>query len=152
MVITSNSKSCEGLTVSVKSFSYHRGIPYDATGNGGGFVFDCRAIHNPGRYEQYRDLTGKDSEVVDFFLNEPQMAEFLDLARKIVALSVENYIRHGYENLAVNFGCTGGQHRSVYCAEDMGRFLKSHFPQINVEVRHLEMKNLKLKLPKHYAF
>jgi aminoglycoside/choline kinase family phosphotransferase len=128
------------LTVSVKSFSYRRGIPYDPSGNGGGFVFDCRAIHNPGRYEQYQSLTGRDVEVVAFFLNEPQMAEFLDSAEKIVSMSVKKYIQRGYANLSVNFGCTGGQHRSVYAAESMAEFLRENFPQINVELKHLEQE------------
>lgn len=128
------------LTVTVKSFSYHRGIPYDDTGNGGGFIFDCRAIHNPGLYEKYKKLTGKDKEVIDFFLKEPQMEDFLVLSEKLVALSVKNYINLGYTNLAVNFGCTGGQHRSVYSAEKMKAFLTENFPNVKVNIKHLELE------------
>ncbi|MBQ3656114.1 MAG: phosphotransferase [Bacteroidales bacterium] len=128
------------LTVTVQSFSYRRGIPYDSSGNGGGFVFDCRAIHNPGRYEKYKTLTGKSPEVIEFFSHEPQMAEFVDLTQKTVALSVKKYIQRGYSNLSVSFGCTGGQHRSVYCAEKTAEFLKEKFPEINVVLKHLEQE------------
>ena len=128
------------LTVKVQSFSYRRGIPYDPTGNGGGFVFDCRAIHNPGRYEKYKELNGKSPEVIEFFSHEPQLTEFLDLTQKTVALAVKKYIQRGYENLSVNFGCTGGQHRSVYCAEKTAEFLREKFPSINVVIKHLEQE------------
>ena len=136
-------KTCEkdnGLTVSVKSFSYKRGIPYDATGHGGGFVFDCRSINNPGRYDEFKNLTGKDVEVENFLLNNSGVLEFLELAEKLVSLSVKEYIQLGYAHLEVNFGCTGGQHRSVYCAENMAKFLKDKFPNVNVELKHMELK------------
>lgn len=128
------------LTVTVNSFSFHRGFPYDNTGNGGGFVFDCRAIHNPGLYEKYKYLTGKDKEVIEFFLQEPQMEEFLLLTQKTVALSVKKYIQQGYANLSVSFGCTGGQHRSVYLAERMKDFLTQNFPDVEVCLNHLELE------------
>ena len=126
------------LRVSVKSFSYRKGIPYDASGNGGGFVFDCRAIHNPGRYEKFKNFNGKDKEVIEFFAKEPEMAEFVALTQKIVEISVKKYIESGFKNLSVFFGCTGGQHRSVYCAERMAEFLRNNYPQINVELFHTE--------------
>lgn len=128
------------LTVSLKSFSYKRGIPYDASGNGGGYVFDCRALNNPGRYDEYKNLTGKDKEVEDFLLKNSRVLTFLDFAKTLVTLSIQEYTRLGYSHLEVDFGCTGGQHRSVYCVEAMAKFLKENFPQVNIEVKHLELE------------
>ena len=112
------------LTVSVKSFSYKRGIPYDASGNGGGYVFDCRALNNPGRYDEYKNLTGKDKAVEEFLINNSPVLSFLDFTKSLVDFSIQEYTRLGYSHLEVNFGCTGGQHRSVYCVEAMAKFLK----------------------------
>ena len=126
------------LTVTVMSFSYRKGIPYDPTGNGGGFVFDCRAIHNPGRYEKYTKFTGKDAEVIDFFAKEPEMAEFVQLTQRIVEISVKKYLKRGFKSLSVLFGCTGGQHRSVFCAERMAEFLRKNYPQVIVNLSHRE--------------
>lgn len=128
------------LTVSLKSFSYKTGIPYDATGNGGGYVFDCRALNNPGRYDEYKNLTGKDKSVEDFLLKNSRVRTFLDFAKTLVAFSIQEYNHLGYNHLEVNFGCTGGQHRSVYCVEAMAKFLKENFPQVNIEVKHLELE------------
>ena len=128
------------LTVTVKSFSYRRGLPYDPSGNGGGFVFDCRAIHNPGRYEKYKNSTGKDKDVIEFFAQEPEMAQFVSLTQEIVKISIDKYLKRGYKNLSVFFGCTGGQHRSVYCAEKMNAFIKANYPQVVVNLHHLEQE------------
>ena len=128
------------LTVSLKSFSYKRGIPYDASGNGGGYVFDCRALNNPGQYDEYKNLTGKDKEVEDFLLKKSRVLTFLDFAKTLVTLSIQEYTRLGYSHLEVDFGCTGGQHRSVYCVEAMSKFLNENFPQVNIEVKHLELE------------
>lgn len=128
------------LTVNVMSFSYRKGIPYDPTGNGGGFVFDCRAIHNPGRYAKYANVTGKDAEVIDFFAKEPEMAEFVQLTQRIVEISVKKYLKRGFKNLSVLFGCTGGQHRSVFCAERMAEFLRENYPQVIVNLSHREQE------------
>ncbi len=128
------------LTVTVMSFSYRKGIPYDPTGNGGGFVFDCRAIHNPGRYEMYAKLTGKDKDVEDFFAKEPEMATFVSLTQQIVEISVKKYLKRGFKNLTVLFGCTGGQHRSVFCAERMAEFLRKNYPQVIVNLSHREQE------------
>ncbi len=127
------------LTVRISSFSFKRGIPVDVSGNGGGFVFDCRAIHNPGRYPEYADKTGKDEEVIAFFGKEPEMANFLNDVFSIVDKSVEKYISRGFKNLMVNFGCTGGQHRSVYSAEQLAAHLL-HKYKLNVELKHVEQE------------
>jgi aminoglycoside/choline kinase family phosphotransferase len=125
------------FTVVVKSFSYKQGIPEDPGGHGGGFVFDCRALPNPGREERYRAFDGKDQVIIDFLKNDPEVLKFLDDAEHLVSRSVDNYLQRGFDSLAVNFGCTGGQHRSVYCAETLAAMLRRKYPQINVEVSHL---------------
>ncbi len=125
------------LTVTIKSFSYKRGIPYDQTGNGGGYVFDCRIINNPGRIEKYKKLCGKDKEVADFLEAEKDTEIFFTNIKEILKISVNNYISRNFKNLSVNFGCTGGQHRSVYFAEKTADFLRNNF-DINVELIHTE--------------
>ena len=126
------------LTVTVQSFSYKRGLPEDPTGNGGGHIFDCRALPNPGRYEQYRAYTGKDRPVIEFLEREPAVDTFLDHARAIVGQSVDKYLERRFSHLSVAFGCTGGQHRSVYCAERMAQWLSAQYPQVTVDVVHRE--------------
>lgn len=135
----SKSATHTGLTVSINSFSYKRGIPVDITGHGGGFAFDCRAIENPGKIEQFREKTGKDAEIHQFFENNSEMSLFLNRALAMVDASVEKYISRGFSHLTVNFGCTGGQHRSVYCAEKLCCHLKSKY-KINVELKHVELE------------
>ncbi len=125
------------LTIDVTSFSYKNGYPVDHSGNGGGFVFDCRSVHNPGRYDQYKLLTGKDQAVIEFFQSETDMKEFLEPIYAIVERTVQKYIERGFTHLSVSFGCTGGQHRSVYAAEQMSEFLQSKFA-IHVVVHHRE--------------
>lgn len=127
------------LTVTINSFSYKRGIPVDFSGNGGGYVFDCRAIHNPGRYPEYKEKTGKDPEVIAFFAQEPEMDEFLNNVYKMVNRSVEKYISRGFKHLMVNFGCTGGQHRSVFCAEELAKHLRKNYP-VKTNLKHLEQE------------
>ena len=112
------------LTINIYSFSYKKGIPQDESGNGGGFVFDCRSIHNPGRYEQFFKLTGKDEEVKNFFEKENEMEEFLKSVFPLIDSSVDKYSRRNFKNLMVAFGCTGGQHRSVYAAERLANYLE----------------------------
>lgn len=126
------------LTVSIFSFSYKKGIPEDKSGNGGGFVFDCRSIHNPGRYKEYFNLTGMDKEVIDFFEKENEMEEFLQSVFALVDKSVEKYNQRNFKNLMVSFGCTGGQHRSVYSAERMAAHLKSKYHNIELVLTHRE--------------
>ncbi len=132
------------LTVSINSFSYKRALPEDDSGNGGGFIFDCRAIHNPGRYEQYKKLTGKDKEVIQFLKNEPEMQEFLNHIFAIADQSVGKYIERQFSHLMISFGCTGGQHRSVYCAENLATYLKEKY-NINIIIHHIEQEILKNK-------
>lgn len=112
----------EGLEVKVYSFAYPKGIPEDTSGNGGGFVFDCRAVHNPGKYEQYKALTGLDEPVIRFLEEDGEITSFLSHACALVDASVERYLKRGFTSLTVAFGCTGGRHRSVYSA----RYLAEH--------------------------
>ncbi|MDE5724069.1 MAG: phosphotransferase, partial [Paramuribaculum sp.] len=126
------------LTVTVGSFSYKRGLPADPSGNGGGFVFDCRAVHNPGRYDRFKSLTGRDREVAEFLAGEPEASAFIGHAEALVDASVGRYVERGFTSLSVWFGCTGGQHRSVYFAELMARHLKESFPMIAVRLIHRE--------------
>ena len=126
------------LTVTVQSFSYKQGLPDDPSGNGGGHIFDCRALPNPGRYEQYKAYTGMDRPVIDFLQREPAVGLFLDHAKAIVAQSVDKYVERRFSNLQVSFGCTGGQHRSVYCATQLALWLQENYPDIQVVLRHRE--------------
>ena len=125
------------LTVRITSFSYKKGIPDDLTGNGGGFVFDCRAIHNPGRYAEYKQLTGMDEPVIAFLDKEEAMLEFLTHVYGIVDYSVEKYLSRGFTHLMVSFGCTGGQHRSVYSAEHLAAHLHTKYG-VRIVLEHRE--------------
>lgn len=125
------------LVVHINSFSYRKGIPPDISGNGGGFVFDCRGLHNPGRYEEYKKLTGRDKSVQDFLEQKSKMAEFLNGIYSIVDISVEDYIKRGFKDLQISFGCTGGQHRSVFAADNLARHLRNKF-KVKVELSHVE--------------
>ena len=125
------------LTVRITSFSYRKGLPEDPSGNGGGFVFDCRAIHNPGRYDEYKQLTGMDEPVITFLDKEEAMQEFLNHVYGIVDYSVEKYLSRGFKNLMVSFGCTGGQHRSVYSAEHLAAHLSDKYG-VRILLEHRE--------------
>lgn len=128
------------LTVTVTSFSYKKGLPADRSGNGGGYIFDCRAVRNPGRYEKYKSLNGKDQPVIDFFQEDNDMEEFLEPVFQLVDRSVEKYIERKFNHLSVSFGCTGGQHRSVYSAERLAEHLKNKYP-VRVVIVHREQEN-----------
>lgn len=135
-------KPAEKLTITITSFSFLKGIPQDNSGNGGGYVFDCRGLPNPGRYPEYKSVNGKDQVVIDFFKERPVIQEFIDNICKTVDITVKDYIKLKRTHLMVNFGCTGGQHRSVYCAENFLRFLKK-YPDINIQLKHIEQGNVK---------
>ena len=126
------------LTVTVISFSYKKGIPADLSGNGGGFVFDCRGMENPGRYEEYKKIPGLDGPVIEFLEHKGEIITFLDHCFGLVDPSVECYDRRGFTSLSVNFGCTGGQHRSVYGAQKMAEHIKAKFPHVKVHLIHRE--------------
>ena len=126
------------LEVKVCSFSFKKGIPYDPTGNGGGYVFDCRSIHNPGRYPEYKKLTGKDEPVIRFLEDDGEILRFLDHVYGVIDPHVKTYKGRGFTSLMVSFGCTGGQHRSVYCAEHLAAHLSEKYPDIRVILSHRE--------------
>lgn len=133
------SKNTDGLTVTIFSFSYRKSIPFDKSGNGGGYVFDCRALPNPGLYDEYKQLNGRDKEVKGFFLQYPETEQYLNNLFALVDQSVESYMSRGYTRLMLNFGCTGGRHRSVYCAEQTALHLNEKYEDsITVNVFHLE--------------
>lgn len=131
------------LVVNISSFSFIKnGYPVDNTGNGGGFVFDMRGILNPGRFDEYKYLSGLDKPVKDFLEQRTKMLDFLNSLFSIVDISVEEYIKRGFEHLSVNFGCTGGQHRSVYAAEALARHLRNKF-KVKIEQSHTNKANWK---------
>jgi aminoglycoside/choline kinase family phosphotransferase len=126
------------LTVNIFSFSYRKGIPDDLSGHGGGFVFDCRGIHNPGRYNEYKELTGKDISVAAFLQEKSKMNDFLKDISNIVNRHIEFYKSNNYYNMQISFGCTGGRHRSVYAAEAIAAILNSR-NDLRVILKHTEI-------------
>jgi aminoglycoside/choline kinase family phosphotransferase len=127
------------LTVTITSFSYRKGYPDDWSGNGGGFVFDCRSLHNPGRYEKYKLFTGKDPEIKQFLEKEGEVDVFLQNIKDIISRTIQKYLKRNFNHLSVSFGCTGGRHRSVYSAEQIFLFLKMNF-DINLRLIHRELE------------
>ncbi|HTR31235.1 MAG TPA: RNase adapter RapZ [Puia sp.] len=127
------------LVVHIRSFSYRKTIPADESGNGGGFVFDCRGILNPGRIEAFKTQTGRDKPVRDFLEQQTRMPEFLNGAYNLVDISVEDYIKRGFSSLCISFGCTGGQHRSVYAADALARHLRNKY-HVKIDLHHIEQE------------
>ena len=120
------------LVVTIYSFSFKKGIPTDESGNGGGYVFDCRSTHNPGKYERYKKLTGLDTAVIEFLEKDGEILTFLESVYKLASHHVERYIERQFTHLMFCFGCTGGQHRSVYCAQHLAEYIHRSF---HVETR-----------------
>ena len=131
----------ENLTVRIFSFSFHGDLPRDESGNGGGFIFDGRSLPNPGREERFKNLTGKDTPVIEYLNQQESVHQFLASVMSLVDASVETYQERGFKNLMVSFGCTGGQHRSVYLAEQLAKHLRARNGS-EVVVRHLELEKL----------
>lgn len=134
------------LVVKICSFSYRKCIPEDLSGNGGGFVFDCRGIDNPGRHEEYKEIHGRDRPVMEYLERQTRMQDFLNSVFDIVDISVEEYIKRGFNSLVVNFGCTGGQHRSVYAADALARHLRNKY-KVKIDVCHVMQEEKGWKNP-----
>ena len=128
------------LTVDVISFSYKKGYPESSEGNGGGFVFDCRFLNNPGRYEEYKSLTGKDKPVKEFLHEKSNIDAFLRHVWEITDEAIDVYVSREFTSLQIAFGCTGGQHRSVFSAEETARHIMDKFPNVGVNLIHREQR------------
>jgi aminoglycoside/choline kinase family phosphotransferase len=135
------SSDADNLVVRIVSFSFHRGLPKDDSGNGGGFVFDGRSLPNPGREERFKSLTGRDAPVIEYLTQEQNVHQFLASVMSLVDTSVSNYQQRGFKHLMISFGCTGGQHRSVYLAEQVAKRLRGR-PGVEVIVQHRELERM----------
>jgi len=131
----------DSLVVRICSFSFHRGLPKDDSGNGGGFIFDGRSLPNPGREERFKTLTGKDAPVIDYLNRQESVHQYLASVMSLVDASVSNYQGRGFKHLLVSFGCTGGQHRSVYLAEQLAKHLRGR-SGVEVVVQHRELERM----------
>jgi RNase adaptor protein for sRNA GlmZ degradation len=131
----------EPLTLRIFSFSFHQGAPKDETGHGGGFVFDGRSLPNPGREERFKALTGKDTPVIEYLNQQESVHQFLASVMSLVDASVASYRERGFKNLMVSFGCTGGQHRSVYLAEQLAKHFRAR-SGVEVAVWHLQLEKM----------
>jgi len=132
------------LNVRIYSFGFQKsGMPEDCTPNHGGFVFDCRYINNPRWVDELKNLTGKDEKVIKFLDADSIMQDFLKISSQILFNSIDNYLSRNFTNLMICFGCTGGQHRSIYSAEKTACMLKSHYnDRIKISVTHIEFPEL----------
>jgi RNase adaptor protein for sRNA GlmZ degradation len=137
--LQSLSSSADVLKVRIFSFSFHHEMPADESGNGGGFVFDARSLPNPGREERFRSMTGKDAPVIDYLKQQESVHQYLASVLSLVDASVSGYQRRGFKDLMVSFGCTGGQHRSVFLAEQLAKHLRA-VNGVEVVLRHVEME------------
>lgn len=145
--LSNNNSKFAPLTVRVFSFSFKKGIPSDDSGNGGGYVFDCRSTNNPGRYERYKTITGLDLPVREFLEEDGEVIDFLESVCKLADFHVKRYIERGFTNLMFSFGCTGGQHRSVYCADYLSHYINDKYG-IEVKICHREQNINSVLLPK----
>src|SRR3989442_7630957 len=136
-----HASDADNLVVSMISFPFHRGLPTDESGHGGGFIFDGRSLPNPGREERFKTLTGKDAPVIDYLNQQESVHQFLASVLSLVDASISSYQQRGFKNLMVSLGCTGGQHRSVYLAEQLAKRLRGR-NGLEVAVRHLELEKL----------
>ena len=128
------------LKVKIFSFSYiYSSIPEDTSGNGGGFVFDCRFIDNPGRVNKFSGLTGLDDAVIKYLDDTPAMQDFLWNVCRMISPVIENYLSRNFSNLQISFGCTGGLHRSVYSSERLKEFIQENYPQVKTELIHTQL-------------
>jgi hypothetical protein len=139
--LMSLASSADVLRVRIFSFSFHRQLPTDESGNGGGFIFDARSLPNPGREERFKPLTGRDTPVIDYLNQQESVHQFLSHVLSLVDASVKTYQTRGFNNLMVSFGCTGGQHRSVFLAEQLAKHLHA-ISGVEVVVRHVELENM----------
>ncbi len=139
--------SHEPLHVDISSFSYKKGLPSDESGNGGGFVFDCRCLPNPGREIRFRHLTGKDGEVIAYLEKEGSVAVYFEHARAMVEMAIENYLARHFTHLSISFGCTGGQHRSVYFAHRMAGYIQKKYPLVRVHLQHTAQSDWEVEAP-----
>ncbi|MGH7449161.1 MAG: RapZ C-terminal domain-containing protein, partial [Longimicrobiales bacterium] len=135
-----DAETAPGLTVRINSFSFKRGYPDDEGGHGGGFVFDCRSLPNPGRHLEYRTLCGRDAGVVEYIERCSEAHQYWTHVRALVNAQIEEYLRRGFSSLTISFGCTGGQHRSVYFGERLAAHIRYEYPQVNVRLSHREEK------------
>ena len=133
--------SADQLTVRIFSFSFHKSLPNDESGNGGGFIFDARSLPNPGREERFRELTGKDASVIEYLNQQESVHRYFANVVSLVDTSVSSYQRRGFKNLMVSFGCTGGRHRSVFLAEELAKHLSANHG-VEAVVRHLELEKV----------
>jgi len=139
--LESIASEADNLVVRIFSFSFHHELPKDETGHGGGFIFDGRGLPNPGREERFKSLTGKDAPVMDYLNRQESVHQFLASVYSLIDATVDNYRQRRFKNLMVAFGCTGGQHRSVYLAEQLAKHLRGR-SGLDVVVRHLELEQL----------
>ena len=128
------------LTVHILSFSFLKGLPADTTGRGGGYVFDCRAIENPGRLPEFANVTGKDSSVIEFLEQRDDVAPFLEHVFALADFHIRTFLERDFTDLSFWFGCSGGQHRSVYCAERLAAHVRESFPMVSIDLRHREQE------------
>jgi aminoglycoside/choline kinase family phosphotransferase len=140
--LQSLASDADNLVVRVFSFSFHQGLPKDETGNGGGFVFDGRSLPNPGREDRFKSLTGQDAPVIDYLNQQESVHQYFASALSLIDSTISTYQSRGFKNLMVSFGCTGGQHRSVFLAEQLAKRLRLK-PGVEVQLRHLGLENLR---------